>query len=95
MTLQALVQQISPLPAPTGADVAGAVDPLSVVFVLLFALDEALPFLGGRFKRFNGLLQSLSELIKMARPLRREDDRIDALKRELEALRRQISKLEG
>jgi hypothetical protein len=93
MTLQALVQQISPLPAPTGSDV-GALDPVGVVFLLLFALDEFLPFLGGRFKRFNGIFQSLTELIAMARPLRREDDRLDALKEELEALRRQISKLE-
>ena len=94
MTLQTLIQQISPLPAPSGADVAGALDPVGVAFVLLFLLDELLPFLGGRFKRFNGLAQSLGELINMARPLRREDDRIEALKAELEALRQQISKLE-
>jgi hypothetical protein len=93
-TFQSLIQQISPLPAPSGSDVAGALDPVGVVFLLLFAFDELLPFLGGRFKRFNGILQSISELIAMARPLRREDDRIESLKAELEALRQQISKLE-
>jgi len=65
------------------------------MFVALFALGEILPFLGGRFKRFNGILQSISQLIDLARPIRREDDRIEALKQELEALRRQITKLES
>ncbi|QQG31347.1 hypothetical protein S2L_52 [Cyanophage S-2L] len=92
MTLQSLVQQISPLPAPTGADV-GSLDPLGVVFLVLFALDELLPFLGGRFKRFNGVLQSFTQLVAMARPLRREDEQIEAIRKDLESLRDQISKL--
>jgi hypothetical protein len=67
-------------------------DPLAVVLLVLFAIDEVLPFLGGRFKRFNGVLQSLSVVLRAIKPLRSEDEAIEQLRVELEELKKQVAK---
>lgn len=86
MNTYATIAQAQPLPPPADG-VAGPIDPTAAVFALLFMLDEILPFLGGRFKKFNGVFQSLSLLIRMAKPMRKEDEQVEALRQELAEMR--------
>lgn len=72
------------IPIPTGGT--------ELVLLAVFALSEALPFLGGRFKKYNGVIQGISRLISMLKPFRREDEAVAKLKEEIlelqEALKR-------
>jgi len=77
------VQTVSiPLPA----------DGTSLALLIAFALGEILPFLGGPFKKFNGVTQSLVRLISLAKPFRREDEAVAQLKTELEALKKALDR---
>ena len=77
------VQTVS-IPLPTGG--------VESVLLIAFALGEILPFLGGPFKKFNGVTQSLVRLISLAKPFRREDEAVAQLKTELEALKKALDR---
>jgi hypothetical protein len=71
------------IPLPTGG--------FEMVFLVVFGLSELLPFLGGRFKKYNGAIQSVVRLIGMLKPFRKEDEAVAKLKADLEAMKQTIN----
>ena len=77
------VQTVS-IPLPTGGT--------ELTLLIAFAIGEILPFLGGPFKKFNGVTQGLLRLLSLAKPFRREDEAVAQLKTELEALKQTLER---
>jgi hypothetical protein len=73
------VQTVS-IPLPTGGT--------ELTLLIAFAIGEILPFLGGPFKKFNGVTQGFLRLLSLAKPFRREDEAVAQLKTELEAIKK-------
>lgn len=73
------VQTIN-VPLPTGG--------FELVLLIVFAISEILPALGGRFKKYNGVIQSIVRLIAMVKPFRKEDEAVAQLKADLEAMKK-------
>ena len=86
MPLQSLIGVPSDTPVQT-INVPLPTDSMSLVLLIAFAIGEILPFLGGRFKQFNGLAQTLVRLLSIAKPFRKEDEAVAKLKAELAALK--------
>ena len=87
MNLQSLISvpsetpvQTLNVPIPTGGT--------ELVLLVVFAFSELLPFLGGRFKKYNGVIQSMVRLISMLKPFRKEDDAVTRLKADLEEMKK-------
>lgn len=87
MTLKSLVGVPSDTPVQT-VSIPLPTDSTGLVLLIAFAVGEILPFLGGRFKKFNGITQGLLRLLSLAKPFRREDEAVAQLKAELAALKK-------
>ena len=77
------VQTVS-LPIPTGGT--------ELTLLIAFTIGEILPFLGGPFKKVNGITQGFLHLLSLAKPFRREDEAVAQLKTELEALKKAFTR---
>jgi len=91
MPLQSFISVPSNTPVQT-VSIPLPADGTSLVLLIAFALGEILPFLGGPFKKFNGVTQSLVRLISLAKPFRREDEAVAQLKTELQALKKALDR---
>lgn len=72
------VQTIN-VPLPTGGT--------ELVLLIVFGISEVLPFLGGRFKKYNGAIQGIVRLVSMVKPFRKEDEAVAQLRADLEAMK--------
>ena len=91
MSIKALVGVPSDTPVQT-VSIPLPADATGLVLLIAFAIGEILPFLGGPFKKFNGVTQGLLRLLSLAKPFRKEDEAVAQLKAELEAIKKTVDR---